>query len=108
MERPLQCCEPRRARGVDVSERRGYDPDGERRGVEVVVDVENEHALEAPGLECRRLLSRQHVEEVLTKAERGVRFRDFHPLDYSVAVGYEGRHLCDDRQLLLLRGDSAL
>ena len=58
---------------VDVGERGRRDAGGERRGVELVIGVQNQRDVERADRQRRRPLARQHVQEVRRVTQRRVR-----------------------------------
>ena len=72
VQRPLQRADRRDDRGVHVGVRAGDDARGERRGVHLVLGVEDHRDLERARLLGRRRLAAQHRQEVLRVPERRV------------------------------------
>jgi hypothetical protein len=73
MERPLQRADRADDRRVQIGERRGGDAPRERRGVQLVISVQDQRDIECVRRERARPIAGQHVEKVRRVSERGIR-----------------------------------
>ena len=95
MERPAESADRGDDGGREVGSRTGDDAGRERRGVHLVLGVEDHRYVEGTNLALGRPLAVQHRQKALGVGERGIRRHGLETLAAPVVAGNDRRQLRD-------------